>query len=73
MGYHDEQSRTAASAAFISGQSVYRAQMSKVGVPGADIGWAAEDPTIATGEFGNNHFGDMTNNCRPCPEFPVED
>ena len=21
--------------------------MSKVGVPGADIGWAAEDPTIA--------------------------
>ncbi len=42
--------------------------MSKVGVPGVDIGWAAEDPTIAellkpmgyaTGQFGKNHFGDM--------------
>ena len=42
--------------------------MSKVGVPGVDIGWAAEDPTIAellkplgyaTGQFGKNHFGDL--------------
>jgi arylsulfatase A-like enzyme len=39
--------------------------MSKVGIPGADVGWAAEDPTIAellkplgytTGQFGKNHF-----------------
>ncbi len=64
---YGEQSCTAGRAAFISGQSVYRTGMSKVGVPGADIGWAAEDPTIAellkplgyaTGQFGKNHFGD---------------
>ena len=41
---YGEQSCTAGRAAFISGQSVYRTGMSKVGVPGADIGWAAEDP-----------------------------
>ena len=64
---YGEQSCTAGRAAFISGQSVYRTGMSKVGMPGADIGWAAEDPTIAellkpmgyaTGQFGKNHFGD---------------
>jgi arylsulfatase len=38
-----EQSGTAGRAAFISGQSVYRTGMSKVGAPGFDIGWAAED------------------------------
>ena len=41
---YGEQSCTAGRAAFISGQSVYRTGMSKVGVPGVDIGWAAEDP-----------------------------
>src|SRR5271154_6912772 len=65
---YGEQSCTAGRAAFISGQSVYRTGMSKVGAPGFDIGWAAEDPTIpellkplgyATGQFGKNHFGDM--------------
>lgn len=49
-------------------ESVYRTGMSKVGVPGVDIGWVAEDPTIAellkpmgyaTGQFGKNHFGDL--------------
>jgi arylsulfatase A-like enzyme len=64
---YGEQSCTAGRAAFISGQSVYRTGMSKVGVPGADIGWAPDDPTIAellkplgyaTGQFGKNHFGD---------------
>lgn len=64
---YGEQSCTAGRAAFISGQSVYRTGMSKVGIPGSDIGWAAEDPTIAellkplgyaTGQFGKNHFGD---------------
>jgi arylsulfatase len=64
---YGEQSCTAGRAAFISGQSVYRTGMSKVGVPGVDIGWAAEDPTIAEllkplgyrcGQFGKNHFGD---------------
>jgi arylsulfatase len=65
---YGEQSCTAGRAAFISGQSVYRTGMSKVGIPGADVGWAAEDSTIAellkplgyaTGQFGKNHFGDM--------------
>ncbi|MDT5052303.1 MAG: hypothetical protein QOF66_669 [Mycobacterium sp.] len=65
---YGEQSCTAGRAAFISGQSVYRTGMSKVGIPCADVGWAAEDPTIAellkplgyaTGQFGKNHFGDM--------------
>lgn len=65
---YGEQSCTAGRAAFISGQSVYRTGMSKVGVPGADIGWDAEDPTIAElltplgyacGQFGKNHFGDL--------------
>ena len=44
---YGEQSCTVGWAAFISGQSVYRTGMSKVGVPGVYIGWAAEDPTIA--------------------------
>ncbi len=65
---YGEQSCTAGRAAFISGQSVYRTGMSKVGMPGVPIGWAAEDPTIAellkplgyaTGQFGKNHFGDL--------------
>ncbi|WP_019930307.1 arylsulfatase [Nocardia sp. BMG111209] len=65
---YGEQSCTAGRAAFISGQSVYRTGMSKVGVPGADIGLSHEDPTIAeligplgyaTGQFGKNHLGDL--------------
>jgi arylsulfatase A-like enzyme len=65
---YGEQSCTAGRAAFITGQSVYRTGMSKVGVPGADVGLAAEDPTIAellkplgyaTGQFGKNHLGDL--------------
>ncbi len=64
---YGEQSCTAGRAAFITGQSVYRTGLSKVGLPGADLGLRAEDPTIAellkplgyaTGQFGKNHFGD---------------
>jgi len=64
---YGEQSCTAGRAAFITGQSVYRTGMSKVGVPGADVGLSPEDPTIAellkplgyaTGQFGKNHLGD---------------
>jgi arylsulfatase len=49
------------------GQSVYRTGLSKVGLPGADLGQREEDPTIAgllkaygytTGQFGKNHLGD---------------
>jgi arylsulfatase A-like enzyme len=64
---YGEQSCTAGRASFITGQSVYRTGLSKVGMPGADIGLQDEDPTIAellkplgyaTGQFGKNHFGD---------------
>lgn len=65
--YYAEQSCTAGRAAFITGQSVFRTGLSKVGLPGADQGFKAEDPTIAellkplgyaTAQFGKNHFGD---------------
>ena len=65
---YGEQSCTAGRASFITGQSVYRTGLSKVGIPGADIGLRAEDPTIAellkplgyaTGQFGKNHLGDQ--------------
>ena len=65
--YYGEQSCTAGRSAFITGQSVFRTGLSKVGLPGADIGLRAEDPTIAellkplayaTGQFGKNHLGD---------------
>jgi arylsulfatase len=65
--YYGEQSCTAGRAAFISGQNPYRTGLTKVGMPGADVGYRHEDPTIATalkalgyatGQFGKNHFGD---------------
>ena len=65
--YYGEQSCTAGRASFIMGQSVYRTGLSKVGLPGADLGMREEDPTIAgllkdegyaTGQFGKNHLGD---------------
>ena len=65
--YYGEQSCTAGRSAFITGQSVFRTGLSKVGLPGADLGIRKEDPTIAellkaqgyaTGQFGKNHLGD---------------
>ncbi len=65
--YYAEQSCTAGRASFIMGQSVFRTGLSKVGLPGAEIGMREEDPTIAgllkaqgyvTGQFGKNHLGD---------------
>jgi arylsulfatase len=67
IDYYGEQSCTAGRAAFITGQNPYRTGLTKVGMPGADIGLRAEDPTIATalkaqgyatGQFGKNHLGD---------------
>jgi arylsulfatase A-like enzyme len=64
---YGEQSCTAGRSSFITGQSVFRTGLSKVGLPGADVGLSAEDPTIAellkplgyaTGQFGKNHLGD---------------
>ena len=66
--YYGEQSCTAGRSSFIMGQSVFRTGLSKVGLPGADLGMQKEDPTIAgllknhgyaTGQFGKNHLGDQ--------------
>ncbi|HBF61531.1 MAG TPA: arylsulfatase [Methyloceanibacter sp.] len=65
--YYGEQSCTAGRSSFITGQSVFRTGLSKVGLPGAELGMQTEDPTIAgllkaqgyaTGQFGKNHLGD---------------
>ena len=65
--YYGEQSCTAGRSSFITGQSVFRTGLSKVGLPGAELGMRIEDPTIAgllkargyvTGQFGKNHLGD---------------
>jgi arylsulfatase len=70
--YYAEQSCTAGRAAFITGQSVFRTGLSKVGMPGADVGLSKSDPTIAemlkgqgyvTGQFGKNHL--RTSSCPP--------
>jgi arylsulfatase len=41
--YYAEQSCTAGRSAFITGQSVFRTGLSKVGLPGADVGLKKED------------------------------
>jgi arylsulfatase A-like enzyme len=67
MNYYAQQSCTAGRSAFITGQLPFRTGLSKVGLPGADLGLRKEDPTIAellkplgyfTGQFGKNHLGD---------------
>ena len=65
--YYGEQSCTAGRSSYVTGQSVFRTGLSKVGLPGAELGLREEDPTIAallkeqgyaTGQFGKNHLGD---------------
>jgi arylsulfatase len=65
---YGEQSCTAGRSSFITGQSVYRTGLSKVGVPGAPVGMNEKLVTIAallkeqgyaTGQFGKNHLGDL--------------
>jgi arylsulfatase A-like enzyme len=65
--YYGQQSCTAGRAAFITGQNPLRTGLTKVGMPGAEVGLQPEDPTIAellkplgyrTGQFGKNHLGD---------------
>src|SRR3954466_14217158 len=45
--WYGQQSCTAGRAAFITGQSPIRTGLTKVGLPGADLGLRPEDPTIA--------------------------
>ncbi|MBA4012716.1 MAG: arylsulfatase [Phenylobacterium sp.] len=65
--WYAQQSCTAGRAAFLTGQSPIRTGLTKVGLPGADLGLSADDPCIAqvlkaqgyaTGQFGKNHLGD---------------
>jgi arylsulfatase len=65
--YYGQQSCTAGRAAFITGQNPLRAGLTKVGMPGTELGLSDQDPTIAellkplgyvTGQFGKNHLGD---------------
>ena len=65
--WYGEQSCTAGRAAFITGQSPIRTGLTKVGLPGADVGLSVEDMSVAealkplgyaTGQFGKNHLGD---------------
>jgi arylsulfatase A-like enzyme len=65
--WYGQQSCTAGRAAFITGQSPVRTGLTKVGLPGAELGLKVEDPTIAgllknhgymTGQYGKNHLGD---------------
>jgi arylsulfatase A-like enzyme len=65
--WYGQQSCTAGRAAFITGQSPIRTGLTKVGLPGSDLGLQPDDPTIAdvlkslgyvTGQFGKNHLGD---------------
>ena len=65
---YGEQSCTAGRSSFITGQSVLRTGLSKVGIPGAAVGMnekilttaaALKNQGYATGQFGKNHLGDL--------------
>jgi arylsulfatase len=65
--YYGDQSCTAGRSSFITGQAGLRTGLTKVGLPGADLGLQDRDITIAevlksmgyaTGQFGKNHLGD---------------
>jgi arylsulfatase len=65
---YGEQSCTAGRSSFITGQSVLRTGLSKVGAPASPIGMSEKIVTIAallkeqgyaTGQFGKNHLGDL--------------
>src|SRR4030095_16662273 len=45
--WYGQQSCTAGRAAFINGQSPIRTRLTKVGLPGADVGLSIKDPSIA--------------------------
>lgn len=65
--YYGDQSCTAGRSSFITGQSGLRTGLTKVGMPGSELGIQDRDITIAevlkthgyaTGQFGKNHLGD---------------
>jgi arylsulfatase len=71
--WYGQQSCTAGRAAFVTGQSPIRTGLTKVGLPGADIGLSVKDPSVAealkplgyaTAQFGKNHLGDKDASAR---------
>ena len=65
--WYGQQSCTAGRAAFITGQTPVRTGLTKVGLPGAELGLGPLDPSVADvlknhgyapGQFGKNHLGD---------------
>jgi len=67
LSWYGQQSCTAGRAAFITGQSPIRTGLTKVGLPGADVGLCQKDPSVADamkamgyaiGQFDKNHLGD---------------
>jgi arylsulfatase A-like enzyme len=74
LSWYAQQSCTAGRAAFVTGQSPIRTGLTKVGLPGADVGLSFKDPSVAdvlkslgytTAQFGKNHLGDL-NQFLPC-------
>ncbi len=75
---YGEQSCTAGRSSFITGQSVLRTGLSKVGIPAAPIGMNEKILTIAaalknqgyaTGQFGKNHLGDLNQHAADQPRL----
>ena len=75
---YGEQSCTAGRSSFITGQSVYRTGLSKVGIPAAPVGMSEKLVTIAallkeqgyaTGQFGKNHLGDLNEHAADQPRL----
>ena len=73
--YYGQQSCTAGRAAFITGQNPIRTGLTKVGMPGADVGLQAEDPTVAellkplgyaTGHLARTIWATRISSCRRC-------
>lgn len=65
--YYGDQSCTAGRSSFLTGQAGLRTGLTKVGLPGAELGIQDRDVTVAevlkthgyaTGQFGKNHMGD---------------
>lgn len=65
--YYGDQSCTAGRSSFLTGQAGLRTGLTKVGLPGAELGIQDRDITVAevlkthgyaTGQFGKNHMGD---------------
>ena len=67
---YGEQSCTAGRSSFITGQSVFRTGLSKVGLPGAELGLQVEDPTIAV-ILKDQRFAPLRQTAPPLSSLPL--